>query len=985
MARTVYSMLVFLLLLGYSRSLRAQQPLLRHYTVQDGLPSNVIYYIFQDSRGFIWFGTDQGISRFDGHQFHNYSTTDGLPDNEIFSVTEDNLHRYWINCYNHKPCYMRNGKFYTSSNDALCRHIEASGISYENVFQNMNGDYGLGGTKIGLLSTDSFRLIYPAVTQPELQFSYFIFRGTEYIMNASELFSVIRGQKKVILTGRFIDILLAGTNLYIHRLYVNNDNTRTYCMLYYAIRGDTLVLIKKTVFPYRTHRMYLLPDSNIRCCTENGLLTYDRKQGTFTRDTSLLFGIPVNQLMSDKEGNSWYITANDGVYMQLKAAPQIYNKSSGLHSSNVMAVGHLPGGKMLAGYNSGDFSVLDTGHCSYYISGIKSNYNRNRLRFIYKTGADEYVVGSDQGLFSINNQSKTQVALQWVACKASVFRNGHCLVGTSYNAFSYEVATRKQTELWTERTTAIEEDAAGIIWLGTLNGLYYRSKGGSLIRKYDADTTLAHARITGLGRMAGNRLLISTGKEGLYILTANNTLQHLRKQDGLSSDNCKKVIADSAGTIWLCTDKGIDRISFLPFFRYHIYHYTQADGLITSEVNDFDVCNGHLYVGTSEGLIALSKEPATVHMTAPEVYLTGINNNDTMQESAAGRVTFPYRHNNLQFSFTGISFAAGKDIVYKYFLDGGSTDTVITTQNSVNFSVLPPGSYTFYVWAGTREHRWSMRPAIYNFQMLPAFWQTWWFRLGTFLLAASCIILGYRRRIRNIRAAANKSAARKRRLAEMELRALRAQVNPHFIFNALNAIQNYYSRNDELNANHYMTSFAQLMRKMLSFSEANWITLKEEISLLSTYVELEQIRFAKAFRFHISQDPEIDAAGIQVPAMLIQPYVENAINHGLRHLSDGSGKLLLTFLIDQNTLICTIDDNGIGFHAAQQNKQVNHQSFGMHINRQRIDMINQTYHTAISLHILDKAQLSTGQSGTIITISIPVKNIPPAHDRINRR
>lgn len=980
MARALRFLLLLCgLLLIYGTCVQAQQPLLRHYTVQDGLPSNVIYHVFQDGRGFLWFSTDQGISRFDGHQFRNYSTTDGLPDNEVFSITEDSYHRYWMICYNHKPCYLRNGRVYNSSNDALCRQIEASGISYEAVFRNTNGDYGLVGTKMGLLGADSFRIIYPAIKQSGLQFDYFIFEGSEYAMNATEVFSIAQGRKKVLLTGDFRSALPAGNDLYIHCIEKGRD-----CLLNYVLRDDTLKLVRRNIIPYFTRATYLLPDSNIYCCTENGLITFDRRRGTFVPEKNILSGIPVSQVMVDNEGNSWYITANEGVYMQLKSAPQIYNQSTGLSSSSVMSVGHLPDGKIVAGHNGGDFSLIDSGCFNRHITGIKSFYKRNRLRFIYKSGPDEYIVGSDQGLFLTSAGHNQSLTLNLQACKAGIFRNGRCLVGSSHGAISYEAASRQQTFLWHQRTTAIEEDATGTVWLGTLDGLYYRSAGDGIVRKYNADSILAHARITGLCCTAGGGLLISTGKEGLYIREADNTLHHLRKQDGLSSDNCKKALADGAGTVWLCTDKGIDRISTQPFSRYSIYHYTQADGLITGEVNDFDVYDGHLYAATSEGLIDLKGTPATTPAAGPEACITSINNMDVSQESV-GAMSIPYGgRNNLQISFTGISFAAGKDITYKYFLDGGSRDTTATSQSSINFSGLPPGSYRFYVWAGTSGHQWSERPAVYAFQILPAYWQTLWFRLGAALLAVLGMVGIYRWRIRSVRAVADEAAARKRRLAEMELRALRAQVNPHFVFNALNAIQNYYSRNDELNANHYMTAFAQFMRKTLSFSEANWVTLEEEISLLGTYAELEQIRFRKAFRFHISRAPGINAAGIQVPAMLIQPYVENAINHGLRHLSNNSGELLITFTMEQDTLLCTVADNGVGILAAQQNKQVNHQSFGMHINRQRIDTINQTYHTDIRLHILDKSLQGTGQSGTIVTVSIPVKNIP-AHDRIDRR
>lgn len=230
----------------------------------------------------------------------------------------------------------------------------------------------------------------------------------------------------------------------------------------------------------------------------------------------------------------------------------------------------------------------------------------------------------------------------------------------------------------------------------------------------------------------------------------------------------------------------------------------------------------------------------------------------------------------------------------------------------------------------------------------------------------------YRYRISIIKRREVEVTGRKRRMAELEMQALRAQINPHFMFNALNAIQNYYSENDERSANYYMSAFARLIRQTLNYSKEHWIPLAQEVSILKTYIELEQMRSKHTFSYTIDLSADLELE--KIPTMLVQVYTENAINHGLRHLDGPHGKLCLSFTLCDNNIVCKIEDNGVGFAQAKalDSRPRDHASMGLKITEGRIATINELYNTHIIVQISDKNTLQGYGQGTTVSITVPI-------------
>ncbi|MEP1488631.1 MAG: histidine kinase [Algibacter sp.] len=218
---------------------------------------------------------------------------------------------------------------------------------------------------------------------------------------------------------------------------------------------------------------------------------------------------------------------------------------------------------------------------------------------------------------------------------------------------------------------------------------------------------------------------------------------------------------------------------------------------------------------------------------------------------------------------------------------------------------------------------------------------------------------------------AKKRETTKRLFVEMQLKSIRSQMNPHFLFNALSAIQNLINKGDNEKANHYLTEFSQLMRLTLDKSEKGLVPLHEEIESIKKYLELEGLRFP--FKYSIIVDSKINKHDVEIPAMLIQPFVENAIVHGLNE-KKGEKKLTIDFKIEKGSLRCFIVDEGIGINAAQAKKRsnLNREKYGIKLAQDRIGLINENYKTNAKIKITDASILDSEKTGTMVEISMPL-------------
>jgi hypothetical protein len=361
---------------------------------------------------------------------------------------------------------------------------------------------------------------------------------------------------------------------------------------------------------------------------------------------------------------------------------------------------------------------------------------------------------------------------------------------------------------------------------------------------------------------------------------------------------------------------------------------------------------------------------------SPPPIITSIRVNDkpwetNMNPALVKKLTFNHLQNFLTLQFTVNNFSNEANNMFSYRLKGLNNNwSDRTTSNIASFTSLPTGTYSFELRSANSDGVWSNITRIVEITVLPPWWQTWWFIALAVIIVGACITLIVAYRIRKIRY----DASIKQQLAEMEIKGLHAQMNPHFIFNSLNSIKEMILEDQKQNASRYLSKFAQLIRTSLEQSRQTFITIGQCVDHLQQYLEMEKLRF-EDFSYEIRVDGNLDAEETKIAPMLVQPLVENAIWHGLRS-KHTDRKLLVRFYREGKQVICEIDDNGVGYRQTMNGKTTvlpMHKSLGITNIRERLALLNEKYHIKCSLNIQDKTDLpGKPGTGTIATLQLTI-------------
>lgn len=356
----------------------------------------------------------------------------------------------------------------------------------------------------------------------------------------------------------------------------------------------------------------------------------------------------------------------------------------------------------------------------------------------------------------------------------------------------------------------------------------------------------------------------------------------------------------------------------------------------------------------------------------PKIYLTGvkITEKDTL---VAKNYNLAYNQNYLKISFNGIGYSGKEKIQYRYHLQGYDKEWNYSDNNFANYSMLPPGKYIFEAEAMNKFGVWSQEPIQIKFQINKPYWQQWWFIALISTLVITIVLFIAYFRIKQIENREEEKTRLNKKMADLELGALRAQMNPHFIFNTLSSIQQYILSNNTEQANFYLSKFAKLMRSIVQNSQKPFISIKEEVETLKLYCELERLRASEKFEFEILVDEKLDVLNDQIPPMLIQPYVENAIRHGVSPL-EKDGMISIHIKKQDEHIVCSVLDNGVG---REKSKELNkervktHQSLGMIITRERLEILNKMSNSNLDVSISDLFE-NEQACGTKVEIFVPL-------------
>ncbi|HEV7230689.1 MAG TPA: histidine kinase, partial [Bacteroidia bacterium] len=518
-------------------------------------------------------------------------------------------------------------------------------------------------------------------------------------------------------------------------------------------------------------------------------------------------------------------------------------------------------------------------------------------------------------------------------------------------------------------------DEHEVIWLGCINGLW-KYKGNTFYYMGDS-LPLFKNRIEDIKVAPDGTWWFATKGAGI-VTKKGMRINHLTQKTGLAGNSCTSLFIDAGGIVWAGTSKGINKITQNGPGQFTYERYSAGEGLQSDEINQVVKSGNYVWAATNQGILFFNANTHITNSVPPSVYLTDITVGSEKQK-AGTYLNLKYFQNHIQLSFVGLSYKGNTKIRYKYILEGLDTAWNYTQNTSIQYTTLPPGDYSFTVYALNCSGVQSEQPATLHFIINRPFWLEKWFIVLLTVLSLGIIFLLYSLRIRSIERRISEKEEISRKMTEMELKALRAQMNPHFIFNCITSIQHFILKNDTESADNYLSSFAQLIRSVLTYSRFEFIPLETEMEMLELYLHLESMRFSSKFSFKVRAHENLDIENLCLPPMVIQPYVENAIWHGLMHLIDKKAELSILFEQVDGHLKCIVEDNGIGRMRSKQQKVTSkHKSLGLSITSERFEYMNSLYQSNLSINIIDKTDEQGSASGTRVELLIPIKtNIHP--------
>lgn len=959
------------------------EPVFKRFTVDDGLPSSMVYHVFQDSRGYMWFATSNGVSRYDGYKFENFDLQSGLVDNEVFEIYEDYKHRVWFIPISGKLSYFENNKIVSYKyNYKIKGHLPSSRGPIKCSFYVDSLDYVY-------LSLKQFGLIS---ISPEGVYKRFVEEDKEINITAKELPS---GQvlisnanlyptKYIRFQGLHQNFTITPSDINVfyltnphHVFFLSMPDSSIICSLFQTIiKLKNGKIVCKRRYDEELLWMNLDNENNLWVAQQNGgIECFSNYDITKNPKTTYLRNVQVSSVFKDREGAFWFSTLNDGVFYCSDINFVNYTKENGLQDNRINAINVNKEG-IYIGYDFGFVDILKGSTIKRFDSpNPKVRYSSVRRIIIDSLANRIWVCSIDNQYWIQNNQRvnhlgstpnrvfvyprvvvKSRFGGYWIGASRGLFKyNG--------NKVEYESDARRE---FTGIIFDLIEDKNGDIWFSTLNGLWKFTNGTYQYLGTD-NADLAQTYYSIISNPIDTSIWLGTNGSGIVVKAKNKTYQ-ITKSDGLVSNSIRQLFY-TKDNIWVATTQGLSRIT-LKNSKYSIQNFTNANGLPTNEVLSVAEFNNTVYVGTSKGLTIFDKNKVTNDKSTPNVIIRNLKVNNNSIDLTSRKIELKYYQNSLNFDFVGFVFRKEGNVKYRYRMMGIDTTWVQTQTPSCLYSGLSSGKYTFEVEVQSYSGIWSHSPATVTFTIEPPFWKKTWFLITGTLLFSIVIFFIFRIRVNAI----NRRNDLLLNINLYKQQSLRQQMNPHFIFNTLNSIQLYILERDPISSHKYLTKFSRLMRMTLDNSLRSTIPINDEIEALRIYLDLEKLRLEGKFTYEIDCGTDKNILNYKIPTLLLQPYVENAIWHGIMLKQNQSGWVIIKLREDGEIIHCTISDNGIGRKQANkirtsQNKE--YKSRGSQITQQRIDLLNSMYHDKFNIRYEDLYNTDNQPIGTIVHISIP--------------
>jgi ligand-binding sensor domain-containing protein len=657
---------------------------------------------------------------------------------------------------------------------------------------------------------------------------------------------------------------------------------------------------------------------------------------------NLLPNYLVTDVYADHEGGWWASTINGGVMYCKNPGISVFDISSGLPSSNILRLTSDGEDLIYAGVDNKNVisinrktnksDILSAPELEDNMIALYCHDSNNRLwcssnlKYWDGTKWNGVTYATPQNKFSPVNAKHITAGPSrdklWMSSSHGLYR-----METQTLSVTHFIDSAQHSS--TNRTYAVLEDLNGTVWVATMQGLKI------LIGENLEPPPFAHAAfqsgIKDIALLKDGAIAFGAPGKGIALLYADGQLLEFSEKDGLTSNDITMLKAGPEGELYVCTSAGLNSLTPLDDRRWTIQNIGVKQGLPSDMVNDLVILGVEMWIGTDKGLVKLKEMPDAYSVPAPVIDQFEVDNQDIPE---IRDISLPYDQNNVTIHFYSLHFRSDGDILYRYRLSEADTTYTFTTQREVNYAKLAPGRYTFEVQAQQEDRSWS-KPALVSFEIAYPWWVRWWFvaLLGILVLGIAALMV--RTRLKVYR----KEAATELKMKDLEMAALRAQINPHFIFNCLGSIQQFIVENDSASATRYLARFAKLVRLALHSSIDGKHSLSDEIAMLDNYLALEQMRFKGRFQYQIDAAGIGDVDDIHIPPMLLQPFAENAVKHGIGQ-SDSEGEIKIAFTKQDNMLLAVITDNGPGFSAPVAESNEAHKSVGLSLTRNRLDLLS---------------------------------------------
>lgn len=703
----------------------------------------------------------------------------------------------------------------------------------------------------------------------------------------------------------------------------------------------------------------------------------------------------ITNIIQDRSGVVWIGTYNGGINIYDKYINQfrLYQHreggEQGLSESRVFAIYENEEGDVWVGTDGGGLDYVDhifdkEGNIvsTYYDKSKRAFQNQEVWSIISNEDGKLWVGTIGDGLYLFDEVTKElknwrkNSNLSSSITDDSIYAmkldsRGVLWIGTDrgINAFdreteefiSYQINPEDRRVFSSNTVLAIEEDGEGNIWAGTFGGgiAVIKPKKGIIERHIHSQTdtnSLSYDKIMSIHRDKDGIMWIGTFGGGFNIYNNNSkTFKAFTELDGLPNDVVYGFLEDNSGYMWMSTNYGLSA------FNIKTGHFRNFDASCNLQSNEFNQGaffkgnSGRFYFGGIDGMNSFAPERVKINNYEPPVIIKAFSTPGNLltpkREGDRKTIFLEYANNNIFFEYVAFNYVNSHLNKYRYKLEGLSDDWFESNgSRTASFTNLDPGEYKFKVQAANNDGVWNNIGAQIYINVLSPFYLKWWFQPLLFILSVSILALIAFLIIKTIRSSAKqqlveaelKLAETERESLKYRLTSLRAQMDPHFIFNSLNSIQHFITRNDKDSARGYLSKFAKLMRLILNSSREETISLAEEVDTLKLYIDLERLRFDHKFDYDIQIVEELDLDEVDVPTMLLQPYVENAIIHGLKNKTEGQGLLKIDVdFFGKEGIKVTIEDNGIGRVKAAEirvQKLIKYKSLGMQVTQDRLKL-----------------------------------------------